>query len=449
MDKCSAKTNQIGLLGLTIMTASNMMGSGVFMLPAALAKIGSISIWGWGLAFIAISALALIFCKMSELFPRNGGIIASITTTFGPFIGLQMTLFYWLTTWTGNCALLLAGVGYLSFFFPALHNPLYGTAACISLLWLSVLWGLQGAKLVGYAQMFTGGCMVTAILSIGILGWGHFDATLYQASWNLSAVSDHQAVINAATLSLWGFIGIESASVAFSQVKTPRRTIPLATLLGLGIAGLCYASSSSVIIGLLPHNELINSTSPFADSAKVMWGSTAGSLISCMVVLSCLGAMPGWQILQTEVPRAAAEDGLLPVFFACINRHGVPWLGLIFTALLMTVLLLLTLSPNLQNQFQTVIKLAISASLLPYAFAAVSLLVMMVVNRTGGNAVFWGYCGLSFVVLGFILLALMTESASTVVWGIILQIITIPFYLFYVARHHRLKNNVPQYVSPK
>ena len=134
----------MGLLALTVMTASNMMGSGVFMLPATLARIGAISVWGWGVAFLAITALALIFCKMSELFPRNGGIIASITASFGPFVGLQMTLFYWLSTWIGNCALLLAGVGYLSYFFPALHNPLYGTSACIILLWLSVYRWVHG-----------------------------------------------------------------------------------------------------------------------------------------------------------------------------------------------------------------------------------------------------------------------------------------------------------------
>ncbi|VTM89446.1 Arginine/agmatine antiporter [Raoultella ornithinolytica] len=264
MSKCCARTNQMGLLALTVMTASNMMGSGVFMLPATLARIGAISVWGWGVAFLAITALALIFCKMSELFPRNGGIIASITASFGPFVGLQMTLFYWLSTWIGNCALLLAGVGYLSYFFPALHNPLYGTSACIILLWLSVLWGLRGAKLVGYAQLFTGGCMVVVILSIGMLGWWHFDAGRYQMSWNVSNHSDLQAIINAATISLWGFLGIESASVSFGQVKNPRRTVPLATLLGLAIAGLCYATSTNVMMGILPHDVLVNSSSPFA-----------------------------------------------------------------------------------------------------------------------------------------------------------------------------------------
>lgn len=434
----------MGLLALTVMTASNMMGSGVFMLPATLARIGAISVWGWGVAFLAITALALIFCKMSELFPRNGGIIASITASFGPFVGLQMTLFYWLSTWIGNCALLLAGVGYLSYFFPALHNPLYGTSACIILLWLSVLWGLRGAKLVGYAQLFTGGCMVVVILSIGMLGWWHFDAGRYQMSWNVSNHSDLQAIINAATISLWGFLGIESASVSFGQVKNPHRTVPLATLLGLAIAGLCYATSTNVMMGILPHDVLVNSSSPFADSAAAMWGKVAGSLISAMVVIACLGAMPGWQILQTEVPRAAAEDGLLPDFFARINRHGVPWAGLVFTASLMTLLLLLTLSPDLQSQFKTIITLAISASLLPYAFAAISLPVMMVINRQKKHTNFYCYCCLSFVALCFITLALMTESSATVVWGIVLQLATLPLYLFYIARRHRQKNDVSE-----
>ncbi len=53
MSKCCARTNQMGLLALTVMTASNMMGSGVFMLPATLARIGAISVWGWGVAFFS------------------------------------------------------------------------------------------------------------------------------------------------------------------------------------------------------------------------------------------------------------------------------------------------------------------------------------------------------------------------------------------------------------
>lgn len=71
----------------------------------------------------------------------------------------------------------------------------------------------------------------------------------------------------------------------------------------------------------------MNSSSPFADSAKAMWGSTVGAIISAMVVIACLGAMPGWQILQTEVPRAAAEDNLLPAFLPVLTAMVFPGVG--------------------------------------------------------------------------------------------------------------------------
>lgn len=106
MDKHRATANRMGLLALTMMAASNMMGSGVFMLPAPLTRIGTISLSGWGLTLFGVTMLAIIFSKTSDIFPQNGGIIANISPCFGPIIGLQMTLFYWLSIWFGNYALL-------------------------------------------------------------------------------------------------------------------------------------------------------------------------------------------------------------------------------------------------------------------------------------------------------------------------------------------------------
>jgi len=432
----------MGLLALTAMTASNMMGSGVFMLPATLAHIGSISVWGWAATFLVVLGLAFILNKTNALYPRSGGIIATIHACFGPFVGLQMTLFYWLSTWTGNCALLLASVGYLAYFFPLLHTPLYGTLTCIALLWISVLFGLCGARLVGRTQLITGGCMLLAILSVGVLGWGHFDAQRYQAAWNVSGQSDSHAIIAAAVISMWGFLGIESGSVSYRQVNNPRRTIPLATLLGLTLTGLCYVSSVNVIMGILPHSVLANASSPFADSARLLWGATAGKLISVAVIIACLGAIPGWQILQTEVPRAAAEEGLLPAIFARTNRFGVPWVALLFTAGLMTLVLLMTLSANLQSQFNTIITLAITASLFPYAFSVLSLPGLMLIRRYPERRSRYAYGALSGVIFLFITIALLSGESQALLCGIFLQTITIPLYLFSIVRRRRLQHPV-------
>jgi len=144
--------NRMGLTSLTIMTASNMMGSGVFMLPSSLANIGSISVIGCAIAAFGIFLLAIIFTKINEISPCKGGVIANIENVFGPFWGLQTSFFYWISSWLGNCALLITGVGYLSVFFPILDPPVNSAIACIIILWLFVLLGLQGAKVVGFAR---------------------------------------------------------------------------------------------------------------------------------------------------------------------------------------------------------------------------------------------------------------------------------------------------------
>lgn len=434
MDLTTKTAHRMGLASLTIMTASNMMGSGVFMLPSSLANIGSISSLGWAVTFIGMLCLALVFAKMGILSPKKGGIVANVGVAFGPYIGLQSSLFYWFTTWIGNCALLITGVGYLSFFFPELHDPTNAAFAAIALLWFFVLLGLQGAKVVGYAQICTGLCMVTVVLSVGIFGWADFSPERYMESFNVSGESDSSAIMAAASVSLWGFLGIESASVSAGQAENPKRNIPLATLIGLSIAALCYVSSSNVIMGVLPHDMLVVSGSPFADTARYMWGDTAGKVISGMAIIACLGAMPGWQILQTEVPRSAAEDGFFPKFFAKTNKRNVPYLGLIFTAVLMTAVILLTISPNLEKQFSNIILLAISTGLIPYAFASIALPVLMVHKGEGRGGLFITFCLLSCVGLSFVLFALVGSGPKPILMAVIIQVLTIPLYLMMVIR---------------
>lgn len=245
-----------------------------------------------------------------------------------------------------------------------------------------------------------------------------------------------QAIFHAATLSMWGFLGMESASVSAGQVRHPRRTIPLATLGGISIALVCYLFSTNAIMGLLPHNQLVLSSSPFTDSAQLLWGPAAAHIIALLVVIACIGAIPGWQILQTEVPRAAAGAGLFPAVFAKTNRYGVPWVALLVTSLLMSGVLLMTLSANLQAQFRTVIGLAVSASLFPYAFAALSLPVMMMTSGSPCRQRS-AYLLLSLTALLFISLAIISGQSDTLVCGILIQMATLPLYLLYTSRRKK------------
>nr|WP_154324335.1 histidine-histamine antiporter [Pantoea sp. 201603H] len=426
----SGSAHKMGVIALTLVTASNMMGSGVFMLPTNLAGIGSISIWGWVFTIIGVIALALVFAKTSLVTPRAGGIVAYASDAFGPFIGFQTTVCYWISAWVGNVALLVAGVGYLSFFFPELKNPTYGCIAAILILWAFVFLASFGARIAGRAQSFTAVCGLIVILGVGLIGWFWFNPEMYSEVYNATGRSNSSAIVSAASMALWGFLGIESAVVSTGQVQDPERTVPRATVMGLLIAAICYVGSCTVIMGLVPHNVLINSAAPFADAARYMFGNLAGNIASALSIIACFGSISGWLILQSEGPRAGAQQGLFPQFFADTNKQDVPMKSLIFTGVLMSIVLLLTASPNLAKQFEVVILMSVFASLLPYMYALISLPIILVSKKMNRGSSFMFYCTLVVIGMIYCIFALLGSGSDSMFWGILMMMITIPLFSF-------------------
>ncbi|CAH0532740.1 Arginine/agmatine antiporter [Vibrio stylophorae] len=433
MTMSASSAHKMGVVALTLVTASNMMGSGVFMLPTNLAGVGSISLWGWFFTIIGVISLALVFAKTSLITPRDGGIVAYASDAFGPFIGFQTTMCYWISAWVGNVALLVAGVGYLSYFFPELTNPSYGCVAAIAILWGFVCLASFGARVAGRAQSFTASCMLVVVLGVGLVGWFWFNPDLFTQVYNGTGKSDASAIMSAASIALWGFLGVESAVVSSGQVKDPERTVPKATVYGLLIASICYVGSCTVIMGIVPHEELVKSAAPFAAAARYMFGDTAGNIASALSIIACFGSISGWLILQSEGPRAGANQGLFPKFFAEVNKNDVPMKSLIFTGVLMSIVLAMTASPDLAEQFQIVILMSVFASLLPYMYALISLPIIMASKKLNKGRTFMFYSVL--VVLGMIysIFALLGSGSDSIFWGIVMMMMTIPMYCFVAA----------------
>lgn len=428
---------KMGLTALTLVTASNMMGSGVFMLPTNLAGVGYISLWGWVFTIIGVIALALVFAKTSLITPRAGGIVAYASDAFGPFIGFQTTVCYWISAWIGNVALLVAGVGYLSYFFPILHKPLYGCITAIAILWAFIALGSLGAGIAGKAQSFTASCMLLVVLGVGIVGWFWFDPNVFTTVYNGTGHSNGSAIMSAASIALWGFLGVESAVVSSGQVENPERTVPRATVYGLLIASVCYVGSCTVIMGLVPHEELINSAAPFADAARYMFGNTAGNIASALSIIACFGSISGWLILQSEGPRAGAKQGLFPQIFAQTNKNDVPIKGLIISGVLMSLVLLLTASPNLAKQFQVSILMSVFASLLPYMYAIISLPIIMIAKNKNHGTSFILYCILTVIGIIYSIFALLGSGADSIFWGTVIMAVTIPLFSFVAAGRNK------------
>jgi len=235
--------NKMGLISLTAMVAGNMMGSGIFILPANLAQIGSISIWGWLLTSFGAISLALIFATLGMLNPKAGGPYAYVKEGYGDYLGFQTVYIYWLAAWIGNIAITLVSVGYLSYFFPLLKDPWIGCITSIIIIWFFTFANACGPKIIGKLQIVSTSAMLFPITGITVVGCFWFSPHLFMSAYNVSGHSELSAISSSASLTLWAFLGLESAAVSASVVENPKRNIPLATLLGVILAALTYILS--------------------------------------------------------------------------------------------------------------------------------------------------------------------------------------------------------------
>src|SRR5256885_15140502 len=122
------------------------------------------------------------------------------------------------------------------------------------------------------------------------------------------------------SLTLWAFLGMESAAQNSSAVENPKRDVPLACMLGTLGAAVIYVLSTMVIQGIVPNADLANSTGPFGLAYARMFNPTVGSIVMALAVLACLGSLLGWQFTIAQTAKSAADQRMFPRLFGAVNR---------------------------------------------------------------------------------------------------------------------------------
>jgi arginine:agmatine antiporter len=417
------------LVQATMLVAGNMIGTGVFLLPVNLASVGGISIFGWVVATAA--ALGLVFAKLGELEPKEGGPYAYARDFLGPYVGFQTNYVYWFGNWIGNIAIAVAAVGYLAEFFPSIASPPASVFATAGVIWLFTFMNILGPRVVGALETWTMSLALIPILGIALFGWFWFEPEVFRASWNVSGGSDAHAISRAASMALWAYMGIESAAVSAGVIENPKRNIPLATLIGLALSAVVYVLSSTVIMGLIPNEELQKSHAPFAEAARIAIGTPGLVIVAICAVLKSVGSLGGWMLLVGQSAKAAADDGMFPSVFAKLNRHGVPGVGLVIVGVLMTVVLFATMSPTIADQFSVIINLAVILAVIPYIYASVAV-VKVAFDHGVPRGTFRLY---KYIALGAVVYCLWTViggDPDTVVNAMVALLISVPLYPFFL-----------------
>lgn len=366
---------KIGPVLATFVVANNMIGSGFFLLPATLAKSGGVTALAWLLCTVLAMMLGGAFARLARHHPDLESPDDYVRPSLGRDASFLATTMYWVSSWIGNNAIAVAAFGYLVILLPIEDSPGVRLGGQIALIWLMFALNLLGPRPIARFQSM---CVVLGLLPVALIltaGWAYFDPAVYRAAWNVSGRSDLSVVMHSLAPIFWAFVGLETGAMVAGVVDDPDRNVPRATLGGIAIAGVVYLVSSVLMMGIVPAAELADSSAPFALVAGKMFGAWAVPLIAAAAALKASGTLGGWMLVTGESGARAAQRGFLPAVFGRLRPNGSAATGLFIIALLMTGLAVLTLSPRVSDQFETLIEMVVVLVVMAYAAAGLSLLL--------------------------------------------------------------------------
>lgn len=372
----SKSNNKMGVVQLTILTAVNMMGSGIIMLPTKLAEVGTLSIVSWLVTAVGSMALAYAFAKCGMFSRKSGGMGGYAEYAFGKSGNFMANYTYGVSLLIANIAIAISAVGYGTELFGVALTPLGICIATIAVLWLATVANFGGARITGQISSVTVWGVIIPVVGISVIGWYWFSADAYMAAWNPHAEPTFKAIGASISMTLWAFLGLESACANTDVVENPERNVPIAVLGGTLGAAVIYVVSTNVIAGIVPNMDLANSTAPFGLAFSHMFNPTLGKIIMALMIMSCVGSLLGWQFTIAQVFKSSADSGFFPKIFSKLNNADAPVKGMLTIVTFQSALSLMTISPSLSKQFDTLVNLAVVTNIIPYILSMAALVII-------------------------------------------------------------------------
>lgn len=336
----TAPRRKFGFWLATALVIGNIMGAGIFMMPAGLVPYGWNAVSAWLLTLVGVLCLAWVYAELSRYLPEAGGTFGFMTLAAGEPIAFLGAWGYLVSLWAANAAITVTGVSYLMRLVPPLAaTPLGAPLAAVTIVWLLTWVNLRGIHAAGVVQLITTIVKLVPFVAVaGIAAW-----RLSTDGWSLlppihADSFSWAGTTGAAGLTLFAMLGLESATMPADAVENPTRNIPLATMVGTGVTAIFSLVATCAVVLMLPAETVLASKAPIADFIAVSWGDIAGGVVAVCAVASSFGALNGWLLLGGELPAAMADAGTLPRWFGLRNAAGAParsvLVGSVFTTLL-------------------------------------------------------------------------------------------------------------------
>lgn len=427
-------SNKIGFWSVFALVTGSQIGTGVFILPASLAPFGFYSLAGWIISGCGAIALSLVFASLCSKFPQTGGPHVYVKKAFGPSAAFFTGWTYWVISWISSTAVVITAISYLA---PVISSSSYDLYLILEILLLFTITGLNllGLKAAGKVEVILTLLKFVPLLLISVAALYFFNKSHFILDVKMSTMTNSQLLGQVTLLTLWGFIGLESATTAAGNVENPSVIIPKAIILGTLSVVLVYLLSSLAIMGIIPGPELALSKAPYVEAAQRIFGGNWHILISLIASIVCIGTLNAWMIASGQIALGLAEDKLMPDFFARKNQNNAPYGGIIVSCFGILPLLILTSNETISEQITSIIDFSVTAFLFVYLICSISFIKLLWGSQS--NFKMFQYI-FGFISIGFCLWVIYETALQTVLIASFFVISGVPVYIFWYRKSKKM-----------
>ncbi|MFI3256185.1 MAG: putrescine-ornithine antiporter [Psittacicella sp.] len=434
-----AEKRKMGIVSLTVFVAVNMMGSGIILLPADMASLGGISLLSWVVTTIGALLIAYSFSKAGKYCKKDGGMSAYAQSAHGKSAFFISSYAYYICLIISAVAIAVTLISYLAVFVHWLQAPIHQFIGVVIALIITTFINFISPKATGRISQFTIWGVIIPVVASSLIGWFWFKPHLFATAWNPHHITFGAGISSGIAITLWAFLGIETAGAVSNSVKNPEKNVPIAVMAATIFCAIFYLGSTAVAQGIVPNKILAASQAPLGLIFSYMLGHTVGSIIAILSVIACLGSLLAWQFTNAMVGKAAADDKLFPQIFGLSSDRGIPIIGMIIMLILELIIAALSISKNSLETFNILLNMSVFLNLIPYIYS-ISGTSSLLARRGSSRREYITTVICSSGAVIYSLYAVYACGQSAVFWGAIIALFGYLCYGYIASR--QIKNQI-------
>jgi basic amino acid/polyamine antiporter, APA family len=447
---------ELGLWSAVAIVVGTVIGSGIFLVPRTMVNnVGTVP-WVftvWVVGGILSLAGALTYAELAAMLPEAGGEYVYLNEAYGPVWGY---LYGWTQMWvakSGSIATLATGFFYyLANFWPGLETvlfrvPFLGEIRAGQFFAMALIMGLAllnyfGVKVGGNVQIVVTLAKVALIAFVIVAGLFFAPGAAPHVNAPVAPLTV-AGFVAALVAALWAYDGWNNVGMVASEVKDPRRNLPLALIWGtLAVIGI-YLLANFAYFHVLSTSEVAGSNRVAAEMMRRILGAPGANAVSVAAMISIFAALNGSILTGSRVPYAMARDGLFFRSMAKVNvEHSTPGVAIIGLSAWAAIVVF-------SGRYDQLLTFVIFASWLLYGMTTAAVFVLR--RKRPDLSRPYRTLGYPWVPALFVVAALLIElvtlyhSPRESLMGIALILVGLPFYFLWKRRRPAVRPSTRTY----